>query len=104
MEAFPSYDERQYRLMLGRLDAYQRGQIGLSPLITDLEALCDALQNTTADWRQDFWQKWGKLEDVYAIALDEGRSELEPTEEVVVNQVINNLRDQIQHKLESMQN
>jgi len=64
------YDQRQYRLMLERLDAFERGHTTIDRLIADLEGLLNVLEKPDADWKQSFLRYWGHIEDARAVALD----------------------------------
>jgi hypothetical protein len=64
------YDQRQFRLMLERLDAFARGRIAIDRLIIDLQGLLNALQMLDPKWKQSFLRHWGHLEEARAVALD----------------------------------
>ena len=64
----PDYDQRQYRLMLDRLEAFSRNGIGIDTLIADLQGLLNALKEPGDSWKQDFLQWWGQIEDARAYA------------------------------------
>jgi hypothetical protein len=63
------YDARQLRLMLDRIEAFRRAEVGFGKLIVDLEALLGALRNPDEKWKNDFNYHWGKLEDIRAAML-----------------------------------
>jgi hypothetical protein len=62
--------ERQLQMMLYKLTAFEKHELALSSLIGDLEGLFDALDLQDEYWREGFWDSWGDLEVVYALALD----------------------------------
>jgi len=76
------YDQRQYKMMLERINAFANGQIDLHKLTDDLDGLLNVLEKVNADWRQNFLHYWGKLEDARAVAL-------ERTNVVVDNDAVN---------------
>ena len=57
-------------MMLYKLTAFEKHELALSSLIGDLEGLFDALDLQDEYWREGFWDSWGDLEVVYALALD----------------------------------
>ncbi len=61
---------RQLRLMLDRLDRFSRGELGIGPVINDLETLLYQLELVDQEWRGDFVEGWSDLEIPYAVALD----------------------------------
>jgi hypothetical protein len=63
------FDQRQYRLMLDRLNAFIEGRLPIDTLINDLEGLLNILDGVQPSWRQTFLQHWGKLEDERAVSL-----------------------------------
>lgn len=67
-----AYDCRQYQRMLDSVDAFQEGSLSLRSVIDNLEGLLGQLNSVNPDWRRAFEHEWGKLEDVYAFALDQG--------------------------------
>jgi hypothetical protein len=76
------FNQRQYGLMLDRLNAFEKGTLNLDRLVVDLEGLLNALQGIASSWKQTFLIDWGKLEDERAYAsfkniciLDEETSE-----------------------------
>jgi hypothetical protein len=64
-----NFNQRQYRLMLERLNAFEQGKIALDTLVVDLEGLLNALDGVASCWKQTFLSDWGKLEDERAYAL-----------------------------------
>ena len=64
------YDERQISLMINRIRRFQNKEIHLGVLINDLEALLNALESVSVDWKSAFHEEWWDLEQVYAISLD----------------------------------
>lgn len=63
------FNQRQYRLMLDRLDAFEQGSIALDKLVVDLEGLLNALDGVASDWKKNFLGDWGNLEEERAYAL-----------------------------------
>lgn len=90
-ESDAEYNARQYRLMLRVLHDYQHGVIKLGRLVSDLDALRDALQNPSQSWLGEFESAWGKLEDVYAVMLDEGRAEFDETDRRLISEALSKL-------------
>jgi hypothetical protein len=69
------YDQRQYRLMLEMLTAFEQGTIDLhtlGPLIDNLEGLLNVLQSAGPSWKDRFLQDWGVLEDTRGFAIFKG--------------------------------
>jgi hypothetical protein len=56
--------------MRERVAEFRAGRRDIGPLISDLEGLLGALQETPDDWRDRFVEAWSKLEIAYAVALD----------------------------------
>jgi hypothetical protein len=93
------YDLRQYKLMLSAIHDYQRGTVKLGRLISDLDALRDALQNPSQSWLGEFESAWGKLEDVYAGMLDEERTQFDETDRRLINEGVSKLTSLIESKI-----
>lgn len=94
------HNSRQYNLMLRNISLYQEDSIRLGDLVNTLEALNGALQHPTSEWSEAFEPAWGKLEDVYAVMLDEGRTESNAVEIMLIKDSVARLRALIQHELE----
>jgi len=65
----PDYDQRQYYLMLDRLNAFEAGKIQIDTLIGDLRGLVQSLQSVTDTWKNDFMLEWADLEIARGVAL-----------------------------------
>jgi hypothetical protein len=63
------FDQRQYRLMLDRLVAFDEGRIRLDTLVDDLEGLLNVLAEPDPAWKRTFLGIWGELEEERADAL-----------------------------------
>jgi hypothetical protein len=65
------YDRRQYISMEEMLGRYEQRGIDLGSLIAGLESLLQCLELADEEWKNQFRSKWGILEEVYAVALDQ---------------------------------
>lgn len=98
-EADIEYNKRQYRLILRKIDDYGRGAIKLGELVGDLDALRLALQNPSDHWLREFESAWGKLEDVFAVMLDESRSEFDAIDTELISNALRDIRLLVDSKL-----
>jgi hypothetical protein len=64
------HDRRQYRLMIERLEAFQRKAIGIHAFISDLKGLLSALELRNEEWVGRANNEWGNLEIIYALECD----------------------------------
>jgi hypothetical protein len=67
--ALQEVHRRQIGTMRQQLDAYIEGRISLSTLISSLEILLASLGSVSTDWRDQFREEWGILEQVYSVAV-----------------------------------
>lgn len=58
------------------IDLYRSRQLSFGSLINNLESLLGILESVPDDWKDEFLQEWGRLEDIYAVSLDRGQPEL----------------------------
>lgn len=87
--------------MLDRLDRFKAGNLGIGPVINDLEALLSELQLADGSWREEFIEAWSDLEIPYAVALD--RLEPIPTaEDETVGAGVNALHDLVRTRLDAL--
>jgi len=94
------YDQRQYRLMLEQLTAFQSGQIYIDRLIGNLQGLLNALQSPDSTWKQSFLSLWGQLEDARAMALFRGAENLNEQESIVVGSALAKLKPMVLEKID----
>lgn len=71
-----NHDLRQYRHMAERLAQFDSEEIGLGPLIADLEALLEALEEPDLSWKARVRTQWEILEEIYAVAREQRMREL----------------------------
>src|SRR5262245_42145819 len=91
MQLPPSEKEtRQLILIRDRLSLYKADKLELPDLIADLDALIDSLEEQP-DWRRDFRETWGVLEEVYAVSLDRNEAKLSRQHAQLVNDAINQM-------------
>ena len=62
-------DYKQLESMKGSLEQYVAKQIDLSDLISNVEILLSGLDDVSESWREMFRSEWGKLEEVYSVAV-----------------------------------
>ena len=56
--------------MSDRLARFRAGELGIGPVINDLEALRSELHSVDDRWTDRFTEAWSDLEIPYAVALD----------------------------------
>ena len=70
------YDQRQYRRMVERLDAFLDGRLHLGGLESDLYTLLVVLEGEVNDsWADKFSELLCELETINAFAIDRGEKE-----------------------------
>ena len=72
MDEVSDREQRQYELMRRAVADLRHGRRVIGVVISDLEALVGALQETPEDWRDRYIEAWSGLEISYAVALDRG--------------------------------
>ena len=70
------HDQRQYRLMLDSLEAFQVGTLKMEYLIGNLSALLLALESGDKIWKESFQSDWAILEQAHALAHFRGSNTL----------------------------
>lgn len=100
-ESSQTYNVRQYKLMLKMIQDYQNGDIKLGHLVANLDALRGVLQNPPEPWLSEVESLWGKLEDVYAIMLDEERTEFDDLDRKLIKESIIKLESLVKAQIEN---
>ncbi len=86
------YDQQQYRLMLDRLNAFDRGDIRIDTLIGDLRALVQALNDATSSWKNSFMEEWADLEQALATALSRDVKQFHESEIEIIGEATAKLK------------
>lgn len=87
------YDQRQYKVLFDRINAFQRKSIGLKSLIADTDALMRSLQHAEKPWTDAFYAQWAFLEDVYARALDQGLNAVPSDQAALVDNAVEKMQE-----------
>lgn len=93
------YDHRQYGAMAVALQQYEDGTINLPSLVSGLESLLACLEAADQNWVERFRSEWWTLEQVYAVAIDRGQTDLSAEEVAEVGTAIANLRHILTNRL-----
>ena len=94
-------EKRQLKLMQDRLQQFQTGDMSISHVIADLEALLAQLELVDETWRGEFIESWADLEIPYAVALDR-QTELPTVRDSGVRAAADRLLDLVNAKLEEL--
>ena len=93
-------NQRQYKLMLERLEQFENDEIGLRRLIDDLSGLLGALNDIDEEWNDEFERTWGVLEDVYAGALSSGYKTLPDEDRKLIWTAVDKLAEMVKPRVE----
>jgi hypothetical protein len=99
MEVQGDYNLRQLKLMMLRIEEYEKKLISLGKLINDLEALLDCLENFDQEWIKRFNKISFMLEYINAFALSEGKNILDAEEQEEINLTLTILKEILREKL-----
>jgi len=94
-------ERRQLQLMLDRLQRFQAGDLYISHVITDLEALLYELELVDESWRGEFIEAWSDLEIPYAVALDR-QTEIPTARDATVGAAVGRLLDLVRGRLDEL--
>lgn len=75
MPTLNDYNRRQYLRMIDAIDDYEKKNSSLASLVPTLEGLIGALEGISNEQRNELLRRWGALEEVHAVNLDEGTTE-----------------------------
>lgn len=71
--------------MMRLIDSYRQGSVHLPQLVNELQSALHGVLDVPIEWRSNYLQSWGALEEVNALALDAEYSHLPADHEKVVN-------------------
>jgi hypothetical protein len=86
------YNQRQYQLMKQFITDFEAGTLNIRALIDSLNALLNVLQGASQEWKSSFNAEWWTLEEVYAVALDRGKTRFSQEDEDLIFEAITNMR------------
>ncbi|MCF7799868.1 hypothetical protein K9L05_02455 [Candidatus Babeliales bacterium] len=93
------YDQRQYNLMLQKIDFYENKKLDLS-IISDLESLLSFLNEKDVIWEKEIINLCGKL-DYYNLNLNDASLDIEirNQQRKYIDESINRLIELIKQKI-----
>lgn len=97
------YNKRQYARMLDCLRAYEEGHLEIDWLITNLEALVDALESPEPTWCEQFMHQWGIIEEWYAFAVadaEPGQLQLSQEAQAAVASAVARMKHLVDERLQ----
>ncbi|WP_437983586.1 hypothetical protein [Sorangium sp. So ce117] len=88
------HDRRQLESMRHQIETFRKGVIDLAWLISSLESLRHALQKVPQEWVDEFWSKWGVLEEIYSLSVVREQP-ISPEDRLDVGRVIDDIESMI---------
>lgn len=98
MRETDDYNERQYKRMLQMIEAYECRQIGVATLIDNVYGLIRALEGVSDEWRSSLLRKWGPLEEVYAVSLHQGKTDLDDCDRKEIEAALADLKEALEKR------
>ena len=83
----------QYLLIGKYLQQFDNNELTLDRLISDLETVLETFPNSDEKWKENFRSEWWTLEQVYAVACDRGETTLNPENENLVYETLENMKN-----------
>jgi len=77
MSADSDYDQRQYRRMAEILANYEKHECSLATVVSTIEGLIGVLESVSTARRNELLSCWGVFEEVYAVGLEQGQTDLD---------------------------
>lgn len=94
-------NSRHYIRIAEACDDYLAGLTSLEVTINNLEGLIFALEEITADLRNQFLARWGLLEDLYAASLEQPERKLLETCRDKLLAAVTEIRDAASRRVDS---
>ena len=93
MTTLNEYNLRQFDLLIKSINDFEGGKLSLSSLISNIEGLIGALENFSLSQRNELIRKWGVLDEIFAVCLDENNRSLSKEERDLINHTLCELRE-----------
>ncbi len=91
------YNQRQYARILELIGSFETGKVSFDRLVRDIEALIMTMENISPDYKNILLSKWGILEEVYAVSMDQGLTEVSPEYQQTINSSLSDLCELIKN-------
>jgi len=89
------HDRRQFSKLFERLEMFEKGQISLGVLISDIEFLLGALDGVQNNTKQQLRELWEGLEEVYSIGEVTKGGHLNHDDKIFVRDSIKAFRERV---------
>ena len=83
----------QYLLIGKCLQQFDNNELTIDRLISELETFLETFPNSDEKWKEKFKSEWWTLEQVYAVACDQGETTLNPENENLVYETLENMKN-----------
>jgi hypothetical protein len=83
----------QYLLIGKYLQQFDNNELTLDRLISELEDILETFPNSNEKWKKKFRSEWWTLEQVYAVACDRGETTLNPENENLIYETLENMKN-----------
>src|ERR1700730_13876732 len=93
MRSILDYNRKQYQIIKNNIEEFEKKRLDLAGLIGNLEFLLGALEEIDDDWKANFLQEWGKLEEVYAYRVIEPPYQLIFSDVEIIESALMNLKN-----------
>jgi hypothetical protein len=90
-----------YRLIGKCLQQFDNNELTLDRLIHELEVLLETFPNSDEKWKEKFRSEWWTLEQVYAVACDRGETTLNPENENLVYETLENMKNLLKEVIQT---
>ncbi len=93
MAILSEYNLRQLDRLVKCINSFEEGNLSLSSLVSNIEGLIRALENFSLSQRNELIRKWGVLDEIFAVCLDENNRPLSTEERNLINRTLYELRE-----------
>ena len=92
---------RPYLLIRKCLQQFDNNELTFDRLINELEAVLETFPNSDEKWKDKFKNEWWTLEQVYAVACDRGETTLNPENENLVYETLENMKNLLKEVIQT---
>ena len=92
---------RPYLLIRKCLQQFDNNELTFDRLIHELEAVLQTFPNSDEKWKEKFRSEWWTLEQVYAVACDRGETTLNPENENLVYETLENMKNLLKEVIQT---
>jgi len=99
MDRFKKADKQRLELIKNLIEDYFTGDVLLENVPWEIESPLQALETVNEKDKQDIFNQWAILEEIYAVMLDQNQEKLQTKEQLLFNRALIKIKEIVNYLL-----